>query len=276
MTAISVIGDCRLCGAVGVPLMDSHIMPKWAYRRTRDLTGAVGSPHPIQVKDGVAVQTSAQITEYMLCRGCEELLGRDENYVSKLAYQEDQTLGLAQYVREDAIFSRGLRMLAGVRTRAVAISHLDCQAIARFAASVFWRAHVVRTQKFDGLRLWKDQAEALSRFVRGERRLPDRMCLTLFVPVDGAFALTGVFSSTLFTPATAVKGEDSAHQFLVPGLVFNLTTGSHSIPELCLACGGSPHALIQHWRSIRVLQNAAEMIGAAEPKGRGARVARDL
>lgn len=276
MTEVAVIGDCRLCGAVGVPLMDSHIMPKWAYRRTRDATNATGSPDPIRIQDGVALQTSTQITEHMLCEQCEQLFSRDENYVSKLAYQEDQTLGLSQYVREDAIFSKGLRMLAGVRTRSVPISHLDCQAIARFAASVFWRAHVVRTRRIDGLRLWKDQAEALRRYVRGEQRLPDRMCLTLFVPVDGAFTLTGVFSSSLFTPATAVKGDDSAHQFLVPGLVFNLTTGSHSIPDLCLACGSSPHVMIQHWRSIRVLANAAEMVGAAVPKGRGARAAREL
>jgi len=251
-------------------------MPKWAYRRTRDLTRAIGSPDPIRVKDGVAVQTSAQITEYMLCGKCEDRLSLDEDYVSRLAFQDDQTLGLSRYVPEDAIFSRGLQMLAGVRTRAVPISDLDCQAIARFAASVFWRAHVARTHRFDGLRLWKDQAEALRRFVLEERRLPDRMCLTPFVPVDGAFTLTGVFSGTLLVPSTGVKGDNSVHQFMVPGLVFNLTTGSHSIPELCLACGRSPHVVIQHWRSIKLLENAAEMIVAAEAKGKGARAAREL
>jgi len=256
--------------------MNSHVIPKWAYRRTRDVSGAAGSPHPIRVQDGVALQTSAQITEHMLCEPCEQLFSRDEDYVSKLAYQEDQSLGLAQYIREDTIISRGLQMLAGVQTRAVPISHLDCQAIARFAASVFWRAHSARVHRIEALRLWKDQAEALRLFVRGERRLPDRMCLTLFVPVDGAFTLTGTLSSTLLTPSTGIKGDDSVHQFLVPGLLFNLTTGSHSIPELCLACGGSPHALIQHWRSIRMLTKAAQMIGTAEPKGRGARAARNF
>lgn len=98
-----VMGSCRLCGAIGVPSMDSHIIPKWAYRRARDATRTIGSPDPIRFQDGVALQTSEQIREHMLGEDCEQRIGRPEDYMSRLAFQKDQTLGLAQFVRPEAI-----------------------------------------------------------------------------------------------------------------------------------------------------------------------------
>jgi hypothetical protein len=267
-----VIGDCRLCGAHQVPLRDSHILPSWAYRRARDTTNRVGAPDPIRVSDGVAVQTSEQIKEYLLCEVCEQRLCKDENYVSKLAYHDDGTLGILAILKSGSVVQAGKR-INGLMTRAAPVSHLDCAAIARFAASVFWRAHVAQKNKADSLRLWKPQAEALRKFVLGEAALPSRMCLTLFVAVDGEDFKT-VHSSTLATPASAKRGDDGAHQFIISGLVFNLTTGTHSIPEVCLACGKMPHVIFQHWRGIRVLSNVTEMMMSAEPKGRGARIAR--
>jgi hypothetical protein len=251
-------------------------MPKWAYRRARDFSGAYRSGDPIRIQDGAALQTSAQLKEYMLCFDCEQHFCRDEDYVARLAFQEDQTLGLTKFIREDEVLSRGLLMLGGVRCRAVPISRLDCQAIARFAASVFWRAHVAQKHRLESLRLWKDQVEALRLFAWGKRRLPDRMCLGLLVPVDGAFTFTGVMSGALFTPTTSRRGENSFHQFMAGGLLFAFTTGAQSTPRLCLACGSAPHALIQHWRSMRVLANVAEMIKVTEPKGRGARAAVEM
>jgi hypothetical protein len=269
----NVTGDCRMCLAEGVPLRDSHIIPKWAYRRARDTRKVSGSAHPVRIEDGVAIQTSAQISEHMLCNDCEQRLGRDEDYVSKLAYQEDETLGLAKEISSNSIVGTGLRM-AGVELRGVDISHLDCGALARFAASVFWRAHVARTHSFSQLRIWKAQAEALRRFLMQEAPLPHRTCVTMHVPAGDEGSLTSIASGMLFTPATGKKGDDSLHQFMVPGLLFNLTTGSLSRPELCLACGRSPHATLQHWKSIRILMNAAGMMRDAVPKGRVARLPR--
>jgi hypothetical protein len=268
-----VVDDCRLCGALGVRLRDSHIMPKWAYRRARDETSTSGSRDPVRVQEGVVIQTSSQITEYMLCEDCEQRLGRDEDYVSKLASQEDGVLGLTSLLLPGTVIKTG-PSAEGIPTRAAPISHLDCQSIARFAASVFWRAHVARRHRFDGLHLWNPQAEALRRFVLGKSPLPERMCLNLIVPVDGD-ELTSVYAHFLATPGTGKKGEDSAHQFIVAGLLFYLTTGSQTAPLICLACGSSPHALIQHWKAIPYLMNAARMLLDAEPKGRGARALHD-
>jgi len=266
MTSGPVMGDCRLCPAVGVPLMDSHIIPKWAYRRARDPSRANGAPDPVQIEEGAAIQTSTQIKEYMLCNDCEQRMGRDEDYVSRLAYQEDGTLGLTQNLPKGSMFRAG-----GPYARGVSLSHLDCSAIARFAASVFWRAHVAEKQKISSLKLWKPQVEALRRYVLRERPLPYQMCLTVFALVDGE-ELTSVHSGTLTTPATAKRGDNSLHQFVVAGLLFNLTTGTQSTPRLCLACGPSPHATIQHWKAVGFVRAFSDAIQSAERKGRLAKL----
>lgn len=267
----SVIGDCRLCDATSVPLQNSHIFPQWAYKRARDKTNAIGAPDPIMVGDGIAVQTSTQITEHMLCADCEQRFSRDEDYVSKLAFQDDETLGLLKFLSPGAIVPTGLRAF-GTPTRLASIAHLDCQAIARFTASVFWRGHVARRQRLDSLRLWNPQAEALRHFLLGRKSLPNRMCMNLFVPVDGD-DLTSMHSSTLTTPATGTKGDDSLHLVLIAGLLFTLTTGSISVPNICLACGRMPHVTIQHWRAFPFISNYARMAVTAMPKGKGARAA---
>ena len=272
MATRSVVGNCRLCGATAVELRDSHIIPKWAYRRVRDSTGTIGAPDPIQIADGVAVQTSTQLKEYMLCGGCELRLCRDEDYVSKLAVRDDGTHGLLESLPAGAVFATGPQVHETPPLRAASISHLDRAAIARFAASIFWRAHASRTHRFNELRLWSAQGEALRRFLLGDR-LPPTMCLSLFVPVDG-IDLKSVHWPVVSTPGTGRKGDNSAHGFLIAGLFFNLTTGSLSVPQECLECGEAPHAIIAHWRSIPFIVNTAGMALAAEPKGKGARAAR--
>jgi hypothetical protein len=74
-------GDCRLCLVKGVELRDSHIMPKFSYRRAR-AKGAGGDP--VHIRNGKAFQASAQITEYLLCAHCEQRIGDVETSVSRL------------------------------------------------------------------------------------------------------------------------------------------------------------------------------------------------
>jgi len=266
-----VTGDCRLCGSIGVPLMDSHVMPKWTYRRMRD-----GTTDPIRIEGDVAIRTSTQVKEYMLCGSCEQLLGRDEDYVSKLALQDDdKTLGLALAVPEDSIRPEGRHIVGGAWIRTAPISHLDCAALARFSASVFWRAHVSTDERLKTLHLWKHQAEALRCFVLGKRVLPRQMCLAIMVPVEGAFTFTSPISDSLLMPVTRKQGEDSAHEFMVPGLVFTLTTGASSKPGIpCLVCSASPYASFLSWQALGSLRSAAQAIRTAEPRGKLTRVPR--
>lgn len=263
------IGDCPLCLGTGLELQDSHILPKWTYRRAFDKERANGSPHPIMVRGGVAVQTSEQIKEYMLCWPCEQQLGRDESYVSRLAFQEGGALGLLGALPASAVtssYDRDLRM----HVRAADLATLDCQAIARFAASVFWRAHVARRPKVQALRLWNPHAESLRRFIRGEAMLPARMCINVV-----ALANDGEMTSSLATmsalPSSGARGEDGVHQFIAAGMLFNLVTGAHAVPVLCVACSPTPHIVFQDWRrTIFGAKAAIKMVSSP----RGGRLAR--
>jgi hypothetical protein len=261
----AVVGDCPLCGATGVSLCDSHILPKWGYRRARDETRANGSPDPILFRTGGAVQTSFQIKEYLLCDNCEQRLGRDEDYVSRLAYQENGTLGLIQQLKASAILKRE-GAPAGSYLRSADVGHLDCGAISRFAASVFWRAHVAKRERPASLKLWKPQSEALRQFVLAKSPLPRGMCLSLIVLVDGE-DLTSVHSSTMTMPASGAKGDDSFHQFVVAGLLFHLTIGSFSSPGVCLVCGHR-HVIFQNWKTVRVAMDFSKWAISRPLKGR--------
>jgi hypothetical protein len=262
-------GDCRLCLARGVELQDSHILPKWTYRRAFDKTRANGSANPIVMTNDVVLQTSEQRKEPMLCVPCEQQLGRDEDYVSRLAYQQDGTLGvltMAPTLVVKKLYAEAL----GMNVRGANIAALDCQSISRFAASVFWRAHVAKRPKVEALRLWNPQAESLRLFIRREVPLPERMCFNLIAITDGD-TMTSVHSTTSAFPASGPRGENGLHQFIAAGLLFNLATGSHAVPLLCAACSSTPQIIFQDWRRIRFVAEAGRAIVSSPRKGLFAR-----
>lgn len=243
-----MIGNCKLCLSPGVTLRDSHIIPKWAYRRASD-----GPPDPLVFRDEKFIQTSKQAKEYLLCEACEQRLSLDERYVAKLAYQVDGKLGLE--VDSGVVFPVPHPEF-GPHSRGASISGLDCLSMARFAASMFWRGHVARKEPLGGLKLWNPQAEALRRFVLREKSLPDRMCLHLVVLTDGAENET-VHSTTTIAPCSAKHGENGFHQFVVAGLLFNLSMGT-DWAGICLACGRNPHVIFQDWQSVRLVTSATK------------------
>jgi hypothetical protein len=250
-------GDCRLCKQIGVDLQESHIIPKWAFRRAGG-----GNEPPIRITGGVAVQTSQQIREYLLCRSCEGVISKDEDHVSRLAYQTDGTLGLRKLVET--------RVFADEELRYVSAAELVPHAIARFSASVFWRAHVSTQVEFKGLRLWKSQAEALRRYTRREADLPWGMSLTAGALVGEGDGPADHHSFTIIPPGTVRKGDDSFHQFAVAGLLFNFFTGDSAREQsaICLATGNEPSISLTNWQMIYTLRSATNTILDARPVGR--------
>jgi hypothetical protein len=189
--------------------------------------------------------------------------------VSRLAYQADGTLGLLRLIPPDGVFKVEADY-GSVAARAASIASLECQAIARFAASVFWRAHVATRPKIPGLRLWNPQAEALRRFVRGDSPLPSRTCIHFLVPTDGE-STNSVHSTMSTLPASSRKGEDGCHQFLAAGLMFNLGLGAFAVPRVCIACSSTPHVTFQNWRTVRFVHDASVSMVSSPRKGRFAR-----
>src|SRR5688572_14352094 len=80
------IGKCRLCLTDNVELCDSHILPRFAYKRVRPDKGG----GPVFFNGKTAVQTDAQVTEYLLCRGCEDRFMKVETRFAPLVYDKGQ------------------------------------------------------------------------------------------------------------------------------------------------------------------------------------------
>jgi hypothetical protein len=123
-------GVCRLCGARG-PLLQSHIVPKAAYRRI--LKGPdieVPKGQPVKVTAKASVLTNAQWTAHLLCGVCEERFGRWEHYAFEFLSQEDGAFpwlaGATRLGETDASSPNGLEVAK----------------LSRFAASLFWRLSV--------------------------------------------------------------------------------------------------------------------------------------
>jgi hypothetical protein len=131
-----VIGDCRLCDARGVRLLDSHIVTKAAYRRILD--GRAGEPKetkPVMVTKETSVLTNTQMHEHLLCKPCEDRFCRWEDYAFPLLSQGDGSFPWLARVRP------------ANRPEVGDSSMLDVDQLSLFAVSLFWRLHVSRERK---------------------------------------------------------------------------------------------------------------------------------
>src|SRR5712672_534898 len=78
-----IIGTCKLCLREGQELQESHLMPAGMYRR---LLSDEVNPHPILITKEGSHPSSEQVTDNVLCAGCEsrfDTLG--ENYALRCA-----------------------------------------------------------------------------------------------------------------------------------------------------------------------------------------------
>jgi hypothetical protein len=124
-----VTGPCKLCGAVA-ELIESHIIPRWAYKRAHRVGGANG--RVVDVRDGVAMYGGKQYKEHMLCGECEDRLHHWETYVAEVSMQPDGSFPAASQATL-------IEHMGGWER--VDLSALETKQLVRFAVSVVWRAH---------------------------------------------------------------------------------------------------------------------------------------
>jgi hypothetical protein len=107
-------------------LCDSHIVPKWSYKRMRH--NSFKNKNPMFIRSGKAIQTSDQVREYLLCSACEQHIGKFDSWASHVLYQADHTA---------PILNRAHR----APERWLVLTEGDAAMLSRFCLSVFWRAH---------------------------------------------------------------------------------------------------------------------------------------
>jgi hypothetical protein len=213
------LGDCRLCHAQGISLRSCRVLPRWAF------------------------PSLPQVEEWLHCEPCEGRLSRHTDYVAHLAYSGER-LGLLEHVvpgpgpREDL--------------RVASLRGFNATAMAQFAASVFWRAHVSDRPECERLYLSSVEEDALRDYLRGGRPRPSRLCFTVAALIERDDAETPPWTTTSF-PVTDTRGEGRWHMFAVAGLAFGMSAGDAAagIGGICLACGHDPHVVFTAWSRVR-------------------------
>ena len=219
------IGQCRLCRQEGAELRDSHIVPSWAYAR---IVSDLAKPaNPVSITGDVALLSSKQVREHMLCEGCEQRLSGWENYASSMVVQEDESFPWIKHSLP--VFARvGPDVLPTDEVALLECSRLDVHALASFGASVVWRASASRVA-VPGVSLGPYEDKFRKYLVNGAP-FPSVARLVIYVHTP-ARRIGFPSANRMITVPTTVKNTGYArHWFLLCGVSFHLFVGG-LLPE---------------------------------------------
>ena len=213
---------CKLCQQ-DRELRDSHFLPAAIYAQLR--AAGQQNPNPVLMTNRVAVATSRQITDRVLCGDCEQRFSRlGEAWVLANMYRPDgfrlqDAVAALQPVQSNNDF-------AYYSTAGVAGINMD--ALIYFGMSVFWRASAHRWRNvsgvvMDGIELGPYE-ETIRRFLLGDSFPADTVALVSIWPTRNVMPAA-------HTPRRGRAPDCHAFNFLIPGVEFKLLTGGR-IPDL--------------------------------------------
>jgi hypothetical protein len=206
-----MLGKCRLC-LREADLQHGHIIPAWAYKRSRD--EAFANPNPVIVSEGVAVQHSKQVRQYLLCFECEQKFSQREQYVSSVTYQRDARAPLLDLI--------GNVVFEHERMRVALPGKVDLAALVYFGASVVWRASI--SAETDRCHLGAVYDEQFRSYLNGEAPFPPgAACCVAFhdLPIGEQHV-----ASVTSTPVTRRLARYHLTMFPIFGLQFWFPVGS--------------------------------------------------
>ena len=258
------VGPCKLCRETAT-LIDSHIVPRWMYRRLTRLNAGKGGPNLVHTGDGISILGGSQLSEYMLCRTCEDRFKRWEDYAVEVSLQEDDTFPGADLVKALPRDPNDGGASASDYVPADA-SALNCDALARFGVSVIWRASVCTDDWVRDVDLGP-YAKPIADYLRDDDApIPDRVGLMVeFARIEGPNRP----DRSLAIPYSGRGRGYHIHRFLGLGMLFSLCVGG-LMPlgkDLCLVRG--KRVLLSTGKDLREM--AEKRVAANRPVGAIAR-----
>ncbi len=218
-------GACKLCGDAG-PLEDSHIIPRWVYRRVSRLNPGESGSNPVHVGDGRSMLRPTQLKEYLLCKRCEARIKPWEDCVAAISLQEDDRFPALEAATPFVGNVGDPLILADAST-------LDIEKLVRFAVSVIWRASV--SSKVPEVKLGRHE-EGVAAYLRDDSApFPEhaRLRLELIRPMSEAR-----FDRSVWGPYT--HRDDlhlvRVHSFYWFGMWFHLHVGCEGASRVDLMC----------------------------------------
>lgn len=231
------LGICKLCRPTKpVELKDSHLIPKGLYKVLQQAMAAdeQRNTNPLVITPKVMIQTSKQVSDYVLCDACEDRLNKGgERWMIANCWRSDSEFPLRRALENlsPVAVVRGGR---GIHEVPPAV---DVAQIVHFGAGVFWRA---------AAHMWSDQAggwrkrlhfgpyeEDLRLFVLGEKPFPANAAI--LVTVSSADE-PGANEFTIFPFERGKKSWGRQYGFAIPGVMFQLFLGKGIPEELHFGC----------------------------------------
>jgi hypothetical protein len=221
------LGRCALCLQPGQVLQDSHLIPRAVYELCR--TPGLKNSHPVVVTREVVLQAPHQISDYLLCRKCEERFNsRGENWVlARLARDGVSPLYDALSRLQPVTTYGGDALYATLNC-----ADIDTEKLVYFAMSVFWKASVrswTHLRAEIGIRLGKYE-EPLRKWLMDEDSFPRNMVIMICIPpTSKAFAGT-------YGPRGWKNLPYHVYRFYVPGIEFTLCVGRQIPKDVVATC----------------------------------------
>lgn len=237
-------GTCKLCLSEGVELRDSHIVPRWVYKRILRDQGDI-----VQLKGRDIVPSRDQLKEYLLCFDCEQLCGTTEREVCELTASSRRGTRLEQLI--GPIVAR--HELCDIRSIPPHVS----ASLSRFCAIMVWRASV--SGEADQCHLGPKYEETLRRYVANPESVWPAAA-TCFVWLHQGNIMNGAAGP----PVTQRSDMCHFHRFPLCGLEFVLFVGGslpspvqrlHLLQANNIAMAGP--GLLDEWLSVPLMNATA-------------------
>jgi hypothetical protein len=212
-------------------------MPKSLYKVLRLAATAdnQANPNPILFTPAISIQTSAQVSDYLLCKDCEgRLSSRGEKWIVENCWRSADNFPLRTMLENAEPMHVGksdLAIYAGWT-----INGIDIPRVVYFGASVFWRA---------AARKWSPIVRQVPTTLDlGPYREEFRMFLLdeVAFPKNAALLVTvsstkdeGANEGVLFPYHSKKESGCNQYRFLIPGIIFQLFVGK-TMPVTLRAC----------------------------------------
>ena len=247
---------CRLCRRHRT-LQESHLLPASLYGIIRKDSGP-----PVAIQNGIALQTSRQMSARLLCAECEQAFNRGgENWVLRNCYRGKGVFPLLELLTDE--FSPGGPKLPDVHMLDQATA-VEVEQLTYFGASVFWRA-AARSWAFlrgKPVRLsLGPYEERFRQFLLGTEIFPAGVCLFVILVTDTTY------DSTLYPPQELERRDTyRCYQFKIPGLFFQAVVGSR-IPNGLRIISTHPGRCIHLTRGQRWYDAMRGVVRSSRNKG---------
>lgn len=239
-------GTCALCQK-NADLQNSHLIPKWAYRRVCDVDPN-GAKHPVKIAGGNAVLSNKQTTKYLLCADCEQRFSASEDYVAKLTEPDNRQIKLLGSVT---------RLDTPKKVLATLNEDVDCGRISYFAASVLWRGCVITGDCHLG-----PYESKFRRYLLGESEFPPEASITFGLFDESHNVDTRGWVSE---PVSTKTNFGWLHGFLLAGLAFRCWVGKEIPQEWKQVSLAGPN--LKKYISIIKPEECADFLAAVEMAG---------